>query len=128
MRFLYIFVMIGLVGCAGKSVRQEDVESWKGVQFSELESHPVYSTMELKKTELSTGETLYDYVNSNTHQTQKSCFTNAYGYTSCSGGGMQTVKCNHQFFVKNNVIVKYRPLGVCYTDCSRRPESRTCKK
>lgn len=110
-----------------RKVHSEDLQAWQGVHVSELETHPAYSVMNLRKQELSTGDLLFDYIDSKTYTEDIDCNTNS-GQTTCSGGETYTVSCHHQFFVKDNKIREYRTLGKrCFTDCSRRPASNKCK-
>lgn len=124
-----MFILVALItSCAHKGVRQADLDSWKGVDLIELETHQLFSTIPLQKSELSDGTTLYNYSNSGSKKMPTNCFTNAYGYTSCSGGGTKTTTCSNQFFVKDKKVLSYRALGKCYTDCSVRPPSKPCAK
>ncbi len=128
MNKIYMLLLATVItSCALRGIRQDDLDAWKGVDLIELETHQLFSTVPLQKNDLSDGTTLYNYSNSNSHTNPVNCFTNAYGYTNCSGGDTSTVTCSNQFFVKNKKVLSYRAIGSCYTDCSVRPASRPCQ-
>ncbi len=106
-----------------KSVKQEDLNAWKGVDLIELETHPLFTTLPFTKRLLSDDSELHIFNNSRTASVNcnHDKFLNT---TSCSGG--DTITCSNQFFVKNGKVIEYRPVGKCYTDCSTRPKSKPC--
>jgi hypothetical protein len=144
MRFLCLFGISIILSCTPSIVKPvkliytEDIDSWKGLDFIELETHPEFSTMQLQIKELSNGDKLYDYVN--TVRVKRPVYTDcsSFSYKSLSktdcetSGGDYHITCHHQFFIrtngqtKNKYIVQYRPVGRCKTDCARRPSSRPC--
>lgn len=118
-----LILMLVLSGC--QTVRRDDVAAWKGAPLSDLETHPVYAAMPLEKRPLTNGSVLWIHTNKGSYTTETSC--NKYGNrVSCSGGDNVTVQCSHQFIVKEATVQEYRPVGQCYTDCSRRPASHPC--
>lgn len=129
MKTIFLFSLIlYLSSCALiKKVHQEDFDAWENVDLIELETHPIFSTMPMRKQDLSDGTTLYIYTNSASNLTPTSCRSNSYGTTTCYGGQEETISCSNQFFVKHNKVLKYRALGDCYTNCISRPTSKPCK-
>jgi len=123
MKFLILSLLL-LSSCA--TVQQADVDAWKGVNVIELETHPVFSSMSLEKRELSNGTIQYNYINKGSRTSPTNCYKNMNGSTNCYGGNSVSITCNNQFSVKDKIVLEYRPLGKCYTDCSARPESRPC--
>lgn len=105
-------------------VRQEDLESWRGVSVTELETHPLFSAMQLDKRSLTDGTVLYNFRNAGGVSQRESC-QRMFGTVQCNGQS-QELSCMNQFFVKGNAVVEYRPVGSCFTDCSTRPNSKPC--
>lgn len=106
-----------LTGCGlFLSVRQSDVDAWPGTPADTLRAHPLFSTIPLTVATLSNGRELWTFSNCGTRPVR--CVTNAYG-TTCAGGDESC--CYNQFFVKDEQVEEYRPVGNCYTDCSTRP-------
>lgn len=126
MKAIVIILALLVTSCA--TVKTEDVDAWRGAPLTELETHPVFTTMNLKKEKLSDGRIMYDYVDKSTQRTDRHCYVERRsGYRSCSGGDVLTYECHNQFFVRGKVVEQYRPTGSCATDCSLRPSSNPCK-
>lgn len=108
-----------LTGCFWlfKTVRQEDLDSWKNVSTDYLITHNFFSTLPRTVDTLSNGIQVWNYSNCGNH-------------THCSGNYNSTINlncssssicCNNMFFIKDNKVIEYRPVGRCYTDNSVRP-------
>lgn len=125
MKKLLSLAALLVLGACG-TVRQEDMDSWKGAPVAALETQPVLATMRLVRTRASDGTEIWNFVNGR-------------NYGSCSGGGtifagyvdMATyssfsscmsgfLACNNIFYVKNGRVQSYNPVGSggarCYTD------------
>ena len=89
-----------LVGCG--TVRQSDLDAWVGQPVSYLELHPLFNTIPVVKRKASDGTETWNYVNR---------------------GGNAT--CNNIFYVKNDVVLRYAPVGDCFTDERVRPQYTT---
>jgi len=130
MRVVGLVLMVLMVcGCTSMKkvgVRDGDLAAWVGVPLIELETHSVFSQMKLSKQQLSDGTWMYNYVNSRTVAGDTNCFTTQLGLTTCNGGDSSTITCNNQFFVRDGVVTRYRPLGQCYTSCATWPQSKEC--
>jgi hypothetical protein len=127
MKALTLFLVLLLTGCmtAFKKVRVEDTSAWQGVSVTELETHPIFASMQLERRQLSEGGELYIYTNSRMVRSPTNC--HQYGnHVSCSGGHTGMLSCSNQFFVKDKKVMSYNPVGKCYTDCSARPASKPC--
>jgi hypothetical protein len=133
LKFIFAaLAVLALAGCAG--VRQEDLKAWEGAPVSELDTHPLFLTMQLVRTVTPDGTEIRNYVNGR-------------NISSCSGGGsvfrgtvsaatysdftncMQAfAACNNIFYVKNGVVTAYTPIGTkgmrCYTNEATRPGFR----
>jgi hypothetical protein len=82
---------------AGCAVRQEDLASWQGVPVSALDVHTEFLTMHLARSEAADGTEVRNYVNG---------------------------PCNNIFYIRDGRVVKYNPVGNCYTDESLQPQPR----
>jgi hypothetical protein len=120
-KILLLILLIFASSCTTtRTVRQEDLNSWVNVRVIELETHPIFSSMQLEKRKLSDGSELWIYTNQGEPHTR--CFTNPFsnqfGYVNCSTA--QAV-CSNQFLVNQGYVKWYKPIGNCYTDCTLRP-------
>src|SRR6266700_5031946 len=111
-------------GCA--SVHQEDLASWIDRPVSELDTQPMFLTMQVARTRTEDGTEIRNYVNGKE-------------VISCSGGGsifagpvnMATYNqysscarnfptCNNIFQIKSGRVISYTPVGTggarCFTD------------
>jgi len=123
-RVLILATAFSLAGCA--TVRQEDLNAWVGQPVAALETHPVFITIPVVKTQASDGTEIWNYVN-------------GANIGTCSGGGEITSKkvdyatyskfsscmqrfaaCNNIFFIRDSKVMKYTPIGTggaaCYTN------------
>lgn len=116
-----------LPGCA--TVRQSDLDAWVGVPVEALDTHPLFVTMPLYRTQTASGVEIRNYLNS---QAVEQCFANA-GYrrgdrhyvshstfVSCTEN---RVSCANLFYVQDGKVTRYAPTGSCYTDDSVRPQA-----
>ena len=121
-----------VVGCATvATVRQVDVDAWVGQPVIALETHPIFLTIPVVKTQVSDGTEIWNYVN-------------GANIGSCSGGGMVYGKkldfgsynqffscmqrfaaCNNIFYIKNGKVSRYTPTGTggmrCWTSEELQP-------
>lgn len=137
-KIFLICLVIGLSGC--KTVRQEDLDAWRGAPLSDLETHYLFNTLPVEVRQISGGKFLYIYTNSKTTKPlfpstvscrSTSSLIGGTQQTQCSkdnvfGGEPTTKTCSNQFITTTTTVLEYRPVGQCYTDCSIRPESRPC--
>jgi hypothetical protein len=107
-----------LAACAAvPSVRQADLDSWKGIPVEALDTHSLFATMRMTTRTTSSGVEVRNYVNSSKG-------------TYCSGTAFSAscvdddVTCNNLFYVRNGKVIEYAPTGQCKTDESVRPEKR----
>ena len=121
---LGLAVAVVLAGCA--SVNQADLDAWKGVPITALDSHPYFARLRIARTFKPDG-------------TEIRTLTDAFAYSQCTGYGTATpvgptvvgtstvrcnarsVSCDHVFFIRDDKIVEYNPVGSCHTDESMRP-------
>lgn len=131
---LYIIILLILIfmsGCALKSVRQQDLNSWKGVSVEELDTHSLFLTLPVIKTKTESGIEIRVYPNK---VNVSSCYENGNinnnGYLNYSQFNMyqncsnQLVGCDNIFYIKDKKIIEYKPVGSCYTDETVQPEKR----
>ncbi len=120
-------IVVGtLSGCA--TVRQQDLDAWAGAPVEALDTHPVFLTMPVYRTQADSGIETRNYVNS---KDVEQCFTrvgarrgdskyvNYSAFTTCSGNH---IVCNNLFYIQGAKVVRYAPTGNCYTDDSVRPQ------
>lgn len=119
---------------ASCAVRPEDQAAWLGAPVSALDKHPVFLTMPVVKTVAADGTEIRNYVNGR-------------NFSACSGGGSafsgtinfasynafstcmsNFAACNNIFYIKNNKVEAYTPIGSggarCYTDERTQPGFR----
>ena len=128
---LVVVVLSFLTGCL--TVRQEDLDSWVGQPVSALELHPVFLTIPVVKTKTSDGTQIWNYVNGrNVAQcsgggAMYGQFVSFASYSSFSSCVSNFAACNNIFYIKDNLIVRYTPVGTgglrCYTTKDLQPNS-----
>jgi len=104
-----------LGGCL--HVRQEDLDTWKGIPVDVLEHHPLFASMPLEKRKLPKGGELWTFAN---------CKWTATSVMQVQAGYFVSVSkacCNNQFLISPaGTVDEYRVIGDdCYTDESVRP-------
>lgn len=128
-KLVVITLAILLAGCA--TVRQEDLDAWIGQPVVSLESHPVFLSVPVVKTQVPDGTEIWNYVN-------------GLNIGHCSGGGniyagkidfatynkfanciQKFPACNNIFYIRNGKVMKYTPIGTgganCYTNEKLQP-------
>src|SRR6266545_2890104 len=109
------------VGCA--TVRQADLDAWVGQPVLALETHPIFLTIPVVKTQASDGTEIWNYVN-------------GANLGQCSGGGsifgsrvdyatyskfstcvQRFAACNNIFFMRDGKVVRYTPVGTGGAHC-----------
>lgn len=106
-------LLLILSACAG--VRKEDVESWNGQPVTKLDTHWLFLTMEMDKRISSDGTETRNYKNKGNVETRWLCpFGNCKAVTSQD-------ECNNLFYIKDGVVIEYKPVGKCVTDETVRP-------
>ncbi|MGJ7609026.1 hypothetical protein ACSFA7_32135 [Variovorax sp. LT1R20] len=121
-------IVIGTItGCA--TVRQQDLDAWVGVPVEALDTHQVFLTMPVYRTQTDSGIEIRNYVNS---KDIEQCFArsgvrrgdNKYvshsAFITCSD---TRLVCNNMFYVQAGKVTRYAPTGNCYTDDSVRPQA-----
>lgn len=119
--------MLSVVGCA--MVRQQDLDAWVGMPVEALETHSFFVTVPLYKTRTDSGIEVWNYANGsdvarcfgNAYATGANRYVNANSFTTCSSN---RVVCNNLFYIKDKVVLEYKPSGRCYTDETVQPEGR----
>ena len=118
-------------GCAGKVVRQEDLNAWVGVSVEELDTHSLFLTLPVAKTITDSGVEVRVYSNK---QNISSCFdtgnldgkaySNDATFTAIQNCSSRIVGCDNIFYIKDKMVVEYKPVGQCYTDATLQPERK----
>ena len=126
---LFVAIVILISGCA--TVRQPDLDAWVGQPIASLETHPVFLTIPVVRTQASDGTEIWNYVNGANLGT---CTANGsiYGsninyasYNQFSSCVSRFAACNNIFFIRDGKVLKYTPIGTggmrCYTTEALRP-------
>lgn len=126
-----------LISCA--TVRQEDLNAWKGVPVSALDTHSIFLTMPMVKTFSENGTEIRNYINgktiANCHATgggsnqatgyaagsyvNVMSMSNFNAFQSCAS---RFVACNNIFYIRKGKVIEYKPSGQCFTDARAQPE------
>jgi hypothetical protein len=124
---LILLVASTLAGCFFK-VRQQDLDAWAGMPVEALETHSFFVTVPVYKTKTQSGIEIWNYAN---ERDVANCFGNAYAsgtdyvnsnmFATCTAN---RIVCNNLFYIKDGVVLEYKPSGRCYTDESVQPEAR----
>lgn len=122
-----IGVMFTFAGCA--TVRQQDLDAWVGMPVEALETHSLFVTVPLYKTRTESGIEVWNFSNGsdvaqcfgNSFAAGTNRYVNANSFATCSSS---RVVCNNLFYIKDKVVLEYKPSGQCYTDETVQPEGR----
>jgi len=108
-------LLSGYLAGLGKSVRQSDLDAWRGAPVAELVLHSWFSTITPEIVATKEGYEVWNYKN---EETRTTCFQ--FGCVTRTGG------CNNQFIVHEAHVIEYRPRGYggvrCFTEAFLRPE------
>ena len=126
-----ITLALFLNGCAKLAVRQEDLNAWVGVSVEELDTHSLFLTLPVAKTITDSGVEVRVYSNK---QNISSCFdtgnldgkaySNDATFTAIQNCSSRIVGCDNIFYIKDKMVVEYKPVGQCYTDATLQPERK----
>ena len=125
---LVYVVAVLLAGCA---VRQVDLDAWVGQPVLALETHPVFLTIPVVKTQASDGTQIWNYVNG-ANVGQCAGASSIFGttvdyatYAQFSTCMQRFAACNNIFFIRDGKVLKYTPIGTggvrCYTNEKLQP-------
>ncbi len=103
---------------------EEELQAaWRGRAQIDVESHPIFSTMQQRTQELSDGSVLLHYVRCTQRQDpdQVSSFGGgAWSATTIQRGQLNTFCCDRQFIMRNGYVETYHQVptlgGVCTTE------------
>jgi hypothetical protein len=137
--FILLITLVTLSGC--QTVRQQDLDAWRGQPVEALDTHSLFLTLPVVKTKTDSGIEIRDYVNKigvsscfkngfstgNTNATalspynvQAVSYSNFSAFQNCSS---RIVGCDNIFYIKNKKVLEYKPVGQCYTNETVQPES-----
>ena len=119
----FCIALLSLVGCM-KGVQEEDLTSWVNQPVSLLDTHPLFMTVPMERRFSNDGVEIRNYRNGitvsscsgNTNFNMNSGYANS--YANCFEND---IVCNNLFYIKNDKVLKYEPVGRCYTDKTVRP-------
>ena len=102
-------LLLLLFSCAGKSQKQKLIsfENWKGHSVKELDDHPYFKHLPLKKVKHSDDFQIWIYRDQSRFQSDTYCMS--------LGGcvGIPIYNCDHAFSVKDGVIIGFEQNGTC---------------
>lgn len=126
-KLILLFSLVLAQGCA--TVRQSDLDAWKGVPVEKLDTHPFWVTIPMKSVVTKDNVEHRFYINSDA---TNSCFanSNAMGNSYSNSAQMttitncvqQSVTCNNIFKIKDGIVLSYEPVGRCKTEAFLRPQ------
>lgn len=130
-RLLAVMLLL-LPGC---TVRQQDLDAWRGVPVLALDTHSLFLTVPMVRTVTQNGIEIRNYVNK---IGVSQCFNPAFGmgqasatgqtvvgysqYTSFQTCSARLVGCDNIFYIRDGRIIEYRPEGRCFTDERVQPQ------
>jgi hypothetical protein len=134
MRRILVVVAVGLgvVACSYSrplAVRSSDLAAWTQVPVIQLETHPMFASMQRKVQLLSDGGELWIYSACEQWIEDRRCAAiggSSWAIANCSGGRVGQDCCHNQFYVRDQTVSWYRAAGACFTNCGVRPVSRAC--
>jgi len=106
-----------------KTVRQEDLDAWRGQPVVKLDSHPIFASMDLRRTIAQSGVETRNYRNASAGARMGRA-TTSFSQSSAETHYREddtSVVCNNVFVIKNGRVLSYTPVGQCYTDQSLQP-------
>lgn len=118
-----LLLLASIFGCM-RGVQEEDLNSWVGQPVSLLDTHPLFMTVPMEKRFSSNGVEIRNYRNGRTVNNCSSTtnFDLDIGYGNTYGNCYQNdIVCNNLFYIKGGKVLKYEPVGRCYTDETVRP-------
>ena len=116
-----------LSGCAdNKEVHRFELISWNGVAVEELDNHYMFSKIHMVKTLTDTGIEIRDYMNKpGINSCDKYGLVNGYmsfsDFMAFKGCTSLLTGCDNNFYIRNGKVIKFEPVGNCYTDEFSRP-------
>jgi hypothetical protein len=114
---LFFLLTSFLLSC----VSTEDLNAWKGVPVNQLDTHSFWVTIPLIKTQTANGIEIRNYRNG---RFASSCYANSYlpyqVFVNCNSG---EIVCNNLFYIKDGIVLEYKPVGRCRTARFLQPEN-----
>lgn len=105
---IYIFfLLITLSSCTSREKTVHALESWKGLNVSEIDKHPYFKNLKVIKVKHEKSPDTWIYKDQTPFQTG--------AYCQSLGGclGMPSYNCENAFSVENDVIIDLERKGTC---------------
>jgi hypothetical protein len=96
--YLSALIIWSITNSTWGEVREQDLIAWVGVPVGALNNHPIFNNFPMNRRFHPHGVETRNYVNS----------------------GPSGV-CNNIFYIKDQIVVAYAPLGNCFTDNRAQP-------
>ncbi len=116
--------------CATKHTeKKQDLEAWVGTSVEALDTHALFSTMPMFRTNTDGGTEIRNYAYGydfgecfgKAGASSPGDFVNTNAFIACSSS---RIVCNNLFYIKEEKIIEYAPTGRCHTDRRTQPETR----
>lgn len=123
-RLAWVLIALLTASCAlYPRVRQEDLDAWKGQPVEKLDLHPLFASMPMEKRTSSDGVEVRTYRNSaETSYRARARTHDGFGGPSTEiRGTASEVVCSNVFYVWGGKVIKYQPVGRCFTNESVQP-------
>ncbi len=127
MRYRAILLAMGIiVGCASRTVRTQDLIAWQGVPVEALDTHEIFATLPMKRMVKENGTEVRFYVSSQSYSWCGGIGGGSFVYnigiaTSFQNCVEEQVSCNNVFYIRNEIVERYDPVGNCYTNEAVQP-------
>lgn len=108
-----------------RTVRQEDLDAWRGQPVELLDAHPIFAAMDMRRTVAESGVETRNYRNAGAARvtgSAKTTYQRGSSDTTFTGQERQVV-CNNVFVIRAGRVVSYTPVGQCFTDERVRPQN-----
>lgn len=131
LQFTIALVIVPLLAaCATERTEQkQDLEAWVGVSVETLDTHVLFSTMPMFRTNTDNGTEIRNYAYGydfgecfvKAGASKPGDFVNTSTFITCSSS---RIVCNNLFYIKEEKILEYAPTGRCHLDIRTQPTTR----
>ncbi len=136
-----LFIIAAIILVSGCAVRQQDLDAWEGVPVEALDTHSLFLTLPVNRTITDSGIEIRNYMNrrnvghcsgtgsgGGTGQFNGNQYMTSSNFNSFQNCVSQTIGCDNIFYIKDNRVIEYKPVGKrCFTDERVQPETRYMK-
>lgn len=124
-----LFTFLFSISCASLLVRQSDLDSWVGVPVIALDTHSFFLTIPMVKTLTGNGIEIRNYMNKGSFSSCQDSgsvshnnFLSYSRFNAVQNCSSRIIGCDNIFYIRDGVVIKYKPVGRCKTNQTLRPE------